>query len=119
MAAIRGEIRVPCNGRIWVICLDFNALCAFEEVTGRPALEVLAAVEEGAVVRMNDLRQMIHCALLRHQPGATLLDAGDVLQAAPEALAEAMAAAAPPAPDVPPPDGEGPAKKTRARARRA
>lgn len=117
MAAIKGEIRVPCGGRIWTMCLDFNALCDFEEETGRNAIEVLAAIEGGEGVRLSDMRVLVHCALRRHHPDATLIDAGDVVQASPDALAEAMTAAAPPAPSGS--DTVGSGKKTRSRGRPA
>lgn len=89
-----GEAVAEAGGRRWKIRLDFNALADMEEATGRGALDLLEDYEAGKI-NISGLRALLHACLLRHQPDATLFDAGDILTEDPGAFERALAAAQP------------------------
>lgn len=70
----RGEYELE-NGMIAV--LDFNALAELEELTDRPAFEVLASLDGSP--RVSDLRKIAKALLSRHQPELELAETGDLL----------------------------------------
>lgn len=92
--AFKGEVSLTHEGRAYIMVLDFNALCEFEDHTGKNALDVLTGLEAGKVTA-RDLRALAWAGLKRHQPEITLAEAGDILGANPDAIARAGAAMAP------------------------
>ena len=95
----RGEVSVTFEGRVWTAILDFNAFAEFEDATGGLGAEVLEAILSGTErVKIAHLRQLLRCALLRRQPDVTLVDAGDILSAYPQIVADELRAALPTVP---------------------
>jgi len=92
--ALTGKTSVVIEGRTWVLALDFNAMCAFEEKTGKNAFGVISAFEQGAINAL-DLRALMWSMLVVNQPEVTLEEAGVILTVAPEALKKAMDMASP------------------------
>lgn len=91
---LTGKTSVKVGDRTWVLALDFNAMCAFEEKTGKNAFGVISAFEQGAINAL-DLRALMWSLLVVNQPDVTLEEAGVLLTEAPEALKKAMDSAAP------------------------
>jgi hypothetical protein len=97
---IAGEIEVKAGGESYVLCYDFNALCALEDLfEGKTIVEIAAKLGEG--MRLSDLRT-IFAVGLNHAHGEIIPDhvAGGVIQAigaskAATLMARAMSAAFP------------------------
>lgn len=79
-------------GKDWTARFDFNAVCALEDRYDRPFLELvspfMASVEVGddasaiaaaSRIKFSDLRAILHQSLLRHHPGVTLDDVGEIV----------------------------------------
>lgn len=113
--SVQGDVRVEANGKVWTLRMDFNALCAFEDMTGENAMETLQVFESGKI-GLRRLRELILCGLQRHHPEASLLDAGDILTAIPDALARSIGAALPAPAEVP--VGNAPSRATSKAPRR-
>lgn len=95
MLSLTGDVRLPMDrGRV-ILRVDFNALCAFEAETGRDALPWIAALEAGQMQSATQMRAMVWAAMLRHDPGAAIVRAGDVLDRHPDAVHRALGAALP------------------------
>lgn len=92
--AFKGEVRLSHDGRDYTMVLDFNALCDFEDQTGKNALETLTGLEAGKV-SARDLRALAWAGLKQRQPDIDLQTAGQILGANPDAIARAGAAMAP------------------------
>lgn len=90
----KGEATAQVDGKTFTLRLDFNAMCAFEEATGRDAMEVLEGLERGKY-RATDLRALVWSMLHRHHPEATVADAGDILSSDLQALMRVIEAARP------------------------
>ncbi|WP_118138795.1 hypothetical protein, partial [Oceanicella sp. SM1341] len=86
-----GETEITVDGRTLRLVMDFNALCAFEEATGRNAVTSIDAFQSGDLT-MRELRAFMWAALQRHHPETSLQDAGDLLGSHGEALGRAMGA---------------------------
>ena len=90
-----GEIAIAAGeGKSYSLRLDFNAMCEFEEATGRNALEALSAMESGKGA-MLEMRALMWAALRRHHPDVTLAEAGDLLSNNVDALVDLIEAATP------------------------
>lgn len=90
----KGEISLTHEGQSYTMVLDFNALCDFEEVSGRNALtdpEALNVETMSAV----ELRQLMWAGLRQRHPEMTLQLAGAILSSDTDALKRASAAALP------------------------
>lgn len=81
-----------------------NAMCEVEDKTGQGFLEFLADFEATSLagkMRLTDMRMLIWCGMIEHQPDAVLKDAGRLieamggLQGAADTLREAIMAALP------------------------
>ncbi|WP_118138789.1 GTA-gp10 family protein, partial [Oceanicella sp. SM1341] len=86
-----GETELTVGGRTLRLVMDFNALCEFEEATGRNAVTSAGAFEAGTLT-MRELRAFMWAALRRYHPETSLQDAGDLLGSHGEALGRAMGA---------------------------
>jgi len=106
---IKGEVPVRVGDKVWVLVVDFNMLCTFEEATGMIATKFISQVESGEDVSFRALRHFIHAMMIARQPDATLEDAGDLLSTDPDALNRALSAAFPSADQDPSPPGKAPA----------
>lgn len=91
---LTGKKAVEVEGRIWTLGLDFNAMCSFEEKTGKNAFGVISAFEQGKISAL-DIRALMWAMLVGDQPDVTLEQAGEILTKAPEALKEAIQGATP------------------------
>ena len=101
----KGEASVTIDGKVWTLRMDFNAMCAFEEATGKAAMATLEGFEGGDYT-MSDLRAIVHAMLLRHHPDATPQDAGDILSEDSEVLMRVLSHAMPDAGDREPGNGK-------------
>ena len=104
----RGEYSFDANGKTWKLKGDVNAMCAIEGVTGRHINDVLARLQNQALLTLTLARAVVWAALQHHHPDTTIKDAGDLMQAlgADEAMAfavKAVVAAFPKAAEEPDP----------------
>lgn len=88
----KGELTVKHEGKDYTFALDFNALCEFEDATGKDALDVLRVIESGKG-RVSDIRALMWAGLRAHHPEVTLHDAGRILASNSGAVMEGVAAA--------------------------
>lgn len=89
---------VGVDGKTYKLRLDFNAMCEFEDLTGKDPMVVFSEFEHGnASVKM--LRAMMWSFLRRHHPDSTLEFAGDLLSQDVSILEKVLAASVP-LPDV-------------------
>lgn len=79
----------------WTLRFDFNAMCDFEEHTGKNSLEFIAQFDEGVQLSARDLRTLFWCALIQEHPTATEKDAGRLMSQNPAALVNGLSAAMP------------------------
>ncbi|TYB83940.1 hypothetical protein [Oceaniovalibus sp. ACAM 378] len=93
--ALKGEVAVTVAGKVWILLMDFNAMCAFEEETKLKVTEFMDQMENGGDLSAIHIRAFIWCMLLERQPDATKKDAGRVLSEDPDALTRALGAAFP------------------------
>jgi len=99
---IRGEAVAKTESGDWKIVVDMNAIAGFEDATDT-SWALFEGRARAGTSRISDLRHLCHQALLRHQPTATLADAGDILSEDMDAFNSAMEAAFPAAEES---DGE-------------
>jgi hypothetical protein len=92
--AFFGEASAEVDGKVWTARLDFNALCEYEDATGRDAMADFQSFETGKV-RPKVMRDIVHALLAHHHPGVTLQEAGVVMSKAPEILERTFTAAMP------------------------
>lgn len=81
----RGEVSLDAGGRVYTLRLSVNALCDLEGVVQRPATAAIADLVDagkGANVDFRLARAVIWAAMLGNSPGATLEDAGELIEAA-------------------------------------
>lgn len=89
-----GEVTTKVDGESYTLRCDFNAMCHFEDETGKDALAEFEAYEkDGMSVR--DMRTMMWAFLQHHHPDADMQLAGSILSADIEALQRVIAAASP------------------------
>jgi hypothetical protein len=105
-----GEATVDVDGRRWTLRCDFNAMCEFEDATGKDALTVFGEFETGKV-GVKDMRAMMWAFLQHHHPDATLQDAGDLLSANVNAMMEVIKSASPTADEAEGLGNAGPKRK--------
>ncbi|WP_226628423.1 hypothetical protein [Alloyangia pacifica] len=94
-----GEVDVTVEDRNWRLRFDFNAMCEFEDRTGKDAMKAFEDVEKGKI-GIRDLRMVAYVCMLHHQPDATLQEAGDLLSRDMDAVMRVLRAAAPEAADI-------------------
>jgi hypothetical protein len=81
---VKGTVTVPFNGGQIALAMTFNAICALEDHCGKTIGEVLAdfvALGERKLVDMRLIRSVIWVGMLKDQPAATLIDAGNLCEA--------------------------------------
>ncbi|WP_353472325.1 hypothetical protein PVT71_13615 [Salipiger sp. H15] len=101
-----GEVDVTVDGKAYKLRFDFNAMCEFEDHSGKDAMQAFEAVEAGKI-GIRDLRLLTLACMLRHHPEATLQEAGDLISHDLSAVMKVMRAAAPAAGDGPGTDQGG------------
>ena len=89
-----GEVEVTAGAKTYKLRCDFNAMCHFEDATGKEALTAFADLEKGTA-SIKDMRAMMWAFMQHHQPDATLADAGDLLSENTGAIAAVLAASMP------------------------
>ncbi|WP_406735893.1 GTA-gp10 family protein [Thioclava sp. GXIMD4215] len=98
--AFKGEVALSFEGQAYTMTFDFNAMCDFEDETGKNALEVLEGIENGnAAISAREMRLLFWAGLKQNHEDITKPLAGKILSANPDALMRASAAAAPQAGD--------------------
>ena len=75
---LSGEVTVSLGGTVYTLRLDFNALAAFEEATGRDAMAVLQDAENEKL-GVRALITLVHAMMQEHHPDADLRVAGRIL----------------------------------------
>lgn len=91
---LTGKVTVEVEGRKWTLGLDFNAMCSFEEKTGKNSFEIVSQFESGKI-SATDIRALMWAMLVGDHPDVTLQEAGNVLSQAPEAIKQAIQGATP------------------------
>jgi len=89
------------------LLVDLNAMCAFEEKTGRKFLDVADDMYKGNWPSMIDFRALFWALLIHEDPKLTLKKVGEILEMTPETMqkmADAIQANMPTSKD----DGEAP-----------
>lgn len=102
-----GEVDIKAADVAYKLRMDFNAMCEFEDVTGKNALDAFADFEAGKI-SVKNLRAMMYAFLKHHQPEITLEKAGDILSENMDAMQEVVAASMPSAREA---DGLGKSQK--------
>lgn len=105
-----GEATVDADGRRWTLRCDFNAMCEFEDATGKDALTVFGEFESGKV-GAKDMRSMMWAFMQHHHPDATTKDAGNLLSNNVDAMMEVIKAASPTAQEAEGLGNAGPNRK--------
>ncbi|MDB6177937.1 hypothetical protein PAF17_10535 [Paracoccus sp. Z330] len=92
-----GEATATLGGKTYTLRCDFNAMCEFEDATGKDALATFEAFEgfEAGKVSVKDMRAIMWSFMLHHHPEATLTEAGELLSADVDALVTVIRAASP------------------------
>lgn len=91
---IKGEVGLQHEGKEYILVLDFNALCEFEDVSGKPVGDVLDSLQRGKIVA-RDMRALIWAGLKQRHPDVTLELAGRILSSNPAVLDQGLEAAFP------------------------
>lgn len=94
-----GEATAKLDGKVYTLRCDFNAMCVFEDLTGKDALATFASFESGGV-GVSDMRSMVLAFLSCHHPDATVQTAGDLLSQDTSVLTDVLTAAMPDAAEV-------------------
>jgi hypothetical protein len=89
-----GEVTAQADGETYTLRMDMNAMIEFEDATG---IDPMKAFEnaEGGVASLKVMRAIIHAAMKRRHPEASIAVAGDILSEDPTVVGRLMAAAAP------------------------
>jgi hypothetical protein len=95
MAKMLGEGSATAGGKDWKLRFDMNTLADLEEMTGKPAQQVLKDMEDQNGKPMLARRLVCHAMLLHHHPEATIRDAGTILSEDTAAFAAVLKAALP------------------------
>lgn len=74
----KGEASITADGETYTLRCDFNALCHFEEATGKDPIETFEQFEKGKV-STTIMRHMMHAFLQEHHEDADLKLAGSLL----------------------------------------
>lgn len=88
--SFKGQVSVSYGGKTYTMALDFNALCDFEDQTGKNALQALDGMENGDV-SAREMRALMWAGLKQFHPEMTLPLAGHILAENINAIAEAAA----------------------------
>lgn len=120
---MQGKISLEYQGRTYPLTINYAALCSFEEITGKNGFAMLNLLAAGGLqaglVSARDLRALIYGGLHAHDESVTLEQAGEILDANPDAFARALRAALPADGDAVEEDGKVAKKRRRPRRRRA
>lgn len=76
---VRGQIPADFEGEKINLILSTNSICELEDAAGLAIDEFLEKFQPGAKVRMKDLRLMFWALMLDERPGATVEDAGKLI----------------------------------------
>ena len=92
----RGEIETASG---YTLVMDYNALANLEDLTGRPAFDVLSDFEQGRG-RINDIRAFVFSCARNAHPDISLNEAGDILSEDSDCWARVILAATPATPEA-------------------
>lgn len=74
----RGGVSVRVGDDEWTFSFSINALCELEDLLDKPVAQIVASLGDADNMRISDVRAMVWAALLDHQDGISLKQAGDV-----------------------------------------
>ncbi len=74
----RGGVAVRVGDDEWTFSFSINALCELEDLLDKPVSQIVAALGDADNMRISDVRAMVWAALLDHQEGLSLKEAGDI-----------------------------------------
>ena len=74
----RGGVAVRVGDDEWTFSFSINALCELEDLLDKPVARIVATLGDPDNMRISDVRAMVWAALLDHQDGISLKEAGDV-----------------------------------------
>ena len=89
-----GEATATAGGKTWTMRFDMNVLGNLERLMGKPAMSILEEMDKGQTP-VETRRMICHQMLIRHQPQATMDDAGDILSEDAEAFFAVLKGAMP------------------------
>jgi len=76
-------VAIEIEGREWKVCLDFNAMCLFEQARSKTIGSVFQAFKDAgndlSGLSALDLRCLVWCVLRRHQKEITVERVGELL----------------------------------------
>ncbi len=75
--SLKGEVDFQLGDKTYTLCFPSNALVEVEEVSGKDIVTVLTEWQQSPAVA--PLRTLLWGALRKHNPDASLLDAGDLI----------------------------------------
>ncbi|KEJ93986.1 Phage tail tube protein, GTA-gp10 [Pseudosulfitobacter pseudonitzschiae] len=76
---VRGQIAAKFQGEKINLVLSTNSICELEDATDQGIDEFLEKFMPGKKVRMKDLRLMFWALMLDERPGATIAEAGALI----------------------------------------
>lgn len=100
MSSLTGTVTFDVKGTSYTVRTDMNALCLYEDLSGKRAGDILLEMEGGTLPAFRDLRALMCAALRASHPDMTIEQAGDLMYDGMAALREALAAAMPTQDDV-------------------
>jgi hypothetical protein len=77
MNPVRGEVALDAAGKSYTLKFSTNALCEAENILDKPMAVIMAQLDRLAVLRV-----LMWAALQHKQPGVSLQDAGEIMDAA-------------------------------------
>jgi len=89
-----GEAVTEVDGTRYTLRCDFNAMVAFEDMSGKDALDTFQALETGKV-KIRDMRHIMQSMLQHHHPDVTPELAGYILSKDIDVLTSTIQAASP------------------------
>ncbi|MEJ6397042.1 hypothetical protein [Yoonia sp. 208BN28-4] len=91
--AAKGVVSVEVEGEKLDLCLDMNAICEIEDLYAMDIQTFMKLIDQGAKTErlsLKDLRALLWASMLRSDPKATLVSAGNVAQALGSDLVEVI-----------------------------
>ncbi len=74
----RGGVSARSGDDEWTFSFSINALCELEDLLDRPVAQIVATLGDPENMRITDVRAMVWAALIDHNEGMSLKEAGNV-----------------------------------------
>jgi hypothetical protein len=91
--SFRGEVTAKVEGKVYTLRADMNFMRRVEEIFDKPAMDVFEEIDKKNSIRA--IIQVIHCALAKYHPDATMDEAGDIASEDMTVLGRLLEAASP------------------------